>query len=281
MSGKKRRLSRLFSGPVRRTIIVPVDDSLIFGPYEGLLDIRRKIQLIASAEPNAVLGFPGVFEYHSEELGKTGRILNLTASTFRSHHVKKRLICSIERALALDADCIALHLNVTSEFEVEMLSDMGNVIDDARRYDIPVLAIIYPRREREGADDNYLDVRSKDPEEYARLVCHCARIGKELGADIIKTHYTGSPKTFEKVVLAADPVGVVIAGGPVVAARAMLDIAYSAVTCGGVGISFGRNIFSRREPVAMLRALHAIVHENRTPSEAESLFHPTDDVDKW
>ena len=87
----------------------------------------------------------------------------------------------------------------------------------------------------------------------------------ELGADVIKTQYTGSPETFEKVVEATRPVPVFIAGGPLCSEPAALSAARGAIAAGASGVSFGRNVFERDDPARMLRLLHSAVHEEVPP----------------
>ena len=107
---------------------------------------------------------------------------------------------------------------------------------------------------------NYQELRKADPDRYSQLVAHAARIGMELGADVIKTQYTGSPETFERVVEATRPVPVVIAGGPLCSESEVLSAARGAITAGARGVSFGRNVFERKDPTHMLRLLQSAVH---------------------
>ncbi len=268
MSGKPRRLSRIFDHDTGRTIIVPIDDSLIAGPEDGLLNLHAKVSDIASGLPNAVLGFPGHFEQYGDLLRKTAWIFNLTASTTRSCHTRKVQILSVRQAVALGADCVAAHVNITSKYEYEMISMLSRIIEDARNLGMPVLAIMYPRTERaDGSDDNHDELKLANPDEYARLVSHCVRVAKDLGAEIIKTQYTGSSKTFKMVVEAAHPIPVAIAGGPLVSPHTALTAAAESISAGGRGISFGRNIFNRRNSAAMIKALTAAMTGNASPDE--------------
>ena len=77
--GKKRRLDRLFTEG--KTLVVPVDDSLIFGPKQGLLDLEDTIRQIVSSSPNALLGFKKDLEIITEMAIQTPFIYNVTAST--------------------------------------------------------------------------------------------------------------------------------------------------------------------------------------------------------
>jgi len=120
-----------------------------------------------------------------------------------------------ELAVSLDLEGVAVHVNVSSKFETEMFSILATAIRAASTYDVPVVAIMYPRREAEdGSDENYLTLKSSDRRAYTSLVAHAARVGMEMGADVIKTQYTGDSETFRKVVEACAPVPAIVAGGP-------------------------------------------------------------------
>ena len=260
-SGKKRRLARLFRHTDGRTLILPIDDGLISGPRGGLLNLSRLLKVIASDPPDGILLFCGVLSRYWFDMGMMTAIVNVTASTRCGTHSRKLLCTKVETALASGADLVAVHVNVTSRYDSEMLSNLGMVVGEAEKFGLPVLAIMYPRREVNGCDDNYNELKNTEPQRYTELVAHAARIGMELGADVIKTQYTGSPDTFEKVVEAAHPVPVVIAGGPLSSEAAALSSIRGAVKAGGRGVSFGRNVFERRDPADMLRLIRSSLHE--------------------
>lgn len=273
--GKSRRLSRIF-GPDGKTLIVPVDDSLIFGPFSGLHDINNKARAIIQGKPNAILGYPGFFA-NNENSNSVGRIINITASTVNSMHTKKSVISSVENMIRYDADSIAFHINITSKFESNMLADFGMLVSEAEKFSIPVTAIIYPRKELEnGADDNYQTMKTSNIEEYTKLLCHGVRIAKDLGASIIKTHYPGKVDCFEKVIEAAYPIPVVISGGEFREAKLLLKETEDVIKCGGKGVCFGRNIFSRIDSKIMVEALFSIIHDNYTADDAFLRFSPND-----
>lgn len=276
MDGKIRRLSRIFNSD-GRTIIVPVDDSLIFGPFDGLHDMKNKIRNIIDGRPDAILAHQGVF-LNDMEMNSTGRIINISASTVNSKHTRKVIVSSVEQSLRMDADCIAVHINVTSKYEAQMLSDLGNIIAEAERYGMPVLSIVYPRKEKQnGEDDNYDDLKENHIVDYTKLLCHCVRMAKDMGASIIKTQYSGDEESFAKVVEAAFPIPIVIAGGKYQKAQNMLTITEEAIRCGCKGISFGRNVFSRTDSKKMLHAIHDIVHKNQTAIATYSKYMPLDE----
>jgi len=275
MNGKQRRLSRIF-GKDEKTVIVPVDDSLIFGPFAGLHDINQKISNILEGNPDAILAHRGTF-INDIPINSVGRIINVSASTTNSFHTRKVLISTVEQLLAQDADCVAVHINVTSKFEADMLYDFGRIVLEAEKYALPVMAIVYPRKENaDGADENYINLKKSNNQEYVRLLCHCVRIARDMGASLIKTQYSGNSESFIQVVEAAHPIPIVIAGGMFQEAKYMLKICEDAMKCGCKGISYGRNVFSRHDAAMMIEAISAIVHKNLTAELAYMKFSPSD-----
>ncbi len=109
----------------------------------------------------------------------------------------------------------------------------------------------------------------KIPNEQAPdVIAHAARIGAELGADIIKTNYTGSIDTF-KAVVESCPVPIVIAGGPKCKSlEDVLQTTFDSMKAGAAGLSIGRNVFQCDSPTQIAKALSAIVHENAPVEQA-------------
>ncbi|MBU1623368.1 MAG: fructose-bisphosphate aldolase [Nanoarchaeota archaeon] len=264
--GKTIRLERILHNG--RMVVIPMDDGLLDGPEGGLRDMRDKVRQIVEGGADAMLGFKGLLKRCYTELAGTPFVMNITASTGLSYHTRKTLVGSVEDALIHGADAVGVHVNVSSEYEREMITNLGVVSEACDRWGMPLLALMYPRKEKpDGKDDNYLELKQGNPEEYAKLVRHAVRIGVELGADIIKTHYTGSVETFRTVVESTSGVPVVIAGGPKVSDKEALENVYGAVQAGGAGICFGRNGFNRDNTADFVKALREIVHEGKTVNE--------------
>ncbi len=270
--GKAKRLRRLMSPDSGKCVIVPLDDSLLTGPTQGLAQLEPKIRDLVSQHPDAVLGFPGLFRNYAQELAGIPSILNITASTIRSCHTRKTLVGSVDVALRLGADAVAVHVNIGSAYETEMLRTLGVVAEQCDAAGMPLMAIMYPRSEAADGDENFVDLKENAPEQYAQLVAHAARIGMELGADLIKTQYTGCPASFRTVVDACGAVPIIAAGGPKVEVQQMLEAAAGVVSAGGAGVSFGRNIFSREDAAVALRALKLVVHQGTPPEQAMTDF---------
>jgi fructose-bisphosphate aldolase/2-amino-3,7-dideoxy-D-threo-hept-6-ulosonate synthase len=162
----------------------------------------------------------------------------------------------VEEAQRIGADAVSVHVNVGAEQEDKMLVKLGRVADDCDKYSVPLLAMMYPRG-------------PKIQNEHAvEVVAHAARLGAELGADIVKTNYTGDIKTFKEVVQGCH-VPVIIAGGPKVeTVQEVLQMVYDSTKAGGSGLSIGRNVFQHENPTLMVKALSAIVHHGASVERA-------------
>ncbi|MCD8013660.1 MAG: hypothetical protein LUG99_10870 [Lachnospiraceae bacterium] len=253
-----------------RMLIVPLDDSLIFGPYDGLQSLAGTVTSICKSNPSAILGYKGTCSLI--ENPDIPFILNITASTTMGNHVQKVVSESVADALTIGADCIAVHVNYTGLAENEMLKQLSEIIGEADQYGMPVLAISYPRKSVKGQDYNYEDIKKSDTWEYARIICHCVRASVELGADVIKTQYTGNTESFKMVVSAAMGRPVVIAGGPLIEVSDSYRMAREALDAGASGISYGRNIFNAENIGAYLLGLKEIVFHDADVNEALSIY---------
>ncbi|MGB9844877.1 2-amino-3,7-dideoxy-D-threo-hept-6-ulosonate synthase [Methanothermobacter tenebrarum] len=258
MIGKIIRMERIINRETGRTVIVPMDHGVSIGPVPGLLDMTKIIDQVATGGANAVLIHKGIVVTGHRGYGRDiGLIVHLSASTSLGPDPNNKvLVTSVEKALKLGADAVSVHVNVGSETEPEMLIKLGTVAETCDEWGMPLIAMMYPRGKK--IEDEH------DPE----VVKLAARAGAELGADIIKTNYTGDPDTFKEVVEGC-PVPVVIAGGPKVETEEeLLQMVKDSVEAGGAGVAIGRNIFQAESPENMTRAIAAIVHDEIDVEEA-------------
>jgi class I fructose-bisphosphate aldolase len=260
--GKLIRLERIINRETGRTVIVPMDHGVTVGPIPGLIDMKTTVNQVASGGANAIVIHKGLVEGGHRRRGRdVGLIIHLSGSTALSPYPNaKTLVCSVEEAIKLGADAISIHVNIGNGSEKEMLADLGRVARDARDWGMPLLAMMYPRGE-------------KIKDEYdADVIKHVARLGAELGADLIKVSYTGSVESFREVVKGC-PVPVVIAGGPKMSSdKDILEMVKGAIEAGGAGVSIGRNVFQYRDPTRMVGAISLLVHENSSVAEAFSFL---------
>ena len=145
-------------------------------------------------------------------------------------------------------------------YENKMIENLAKIVEDAGELGIPVLGIMYPREEGKEGDENHLEEKRQENGRYVERVAHAARIGAELGVDLIKTQYTGTGDGFRKVVEATGGVGVITAGGPLRDAAQVLEEAREVMRNGGAGVSFGRNVFNQTCPGEVVARLRRIVH---------------------
>jgi class I fructose-bisphosphate aldolase len=256
--GKRIRIERIKNRNTGRTVIVPMDHGISMGPIDGLKDMKDAIQKVAEGGANAIVEHKGlVGEGHRGKGKDIGLIIHLSASTSLSPYPNvKTLVCTVEEAIKLGADAVSIHVNLGNGQEKEMLHDFGHVSNEARIWGIPLLAMIYPRGEK--IKDEY-DVNA---------VKHAARVGREMGADIVKVSYTGSVETFKEVVSGCS-IPVVIAGGPKMDSdRDILEMVKGSIDAGGAGVSIGRNVFQHENPTRMVQAISAIVHDNSSVEDA-------------
>ena len=256
--GKKIRLERLMNRDTGRTVIVPMDHGVSVGPIDGVTDIRSAVGKAAEGGANVVVEHKGLVAKGHRGRGRDiGLIIHLSGSTCLSPTPNaKTLVCTVEEAVKLGADGVSIHVNIGDRDEKQMLHDFGKVSADAREWGMPLLAMVYPRGEK---IKNEYDVS---------VIKHAARVGDELGADIVKVSYTGSVETFREVV-AGCAIPVVIAGGPKMDSdRAILEMVKGAIEAGGAGVSIGRNVFQHAHPARMVAAIVAVVNEGVGVEEA-------------
>ena len=258
MTGKTIRLRRIFDQKSEKTVIVPMDHGVSLGPVKGIADIRSTIDKIAEGGASAIVVHKGLVPFVGASVGsRLGLIVHLSASTSRSPDPDyKVLVARVEEAVAIGADAISIHCNIGGEHEDKMVADFGMVADECRSLGFPLLAMCYPRGK---------NVKSQFDLE---LVKHCARLAAELGADVVKTNYTGSIESFKQVVQGT-PIPVVIAGGPKMGSEKELLVMISeAMRAGAKGVSIGRNVFQHDDITGITRAIGRVVFEGMRPEEA-------------
>jgi len=257
LNGKQIRLRRISDKDTNRFIIVPMDHGVSAGPINGIVNLEDTIGKVAVGGASAIVIHKGMAKIGLQKYGGSlGFILHLSASTqVAMDPNEKILIASVEEALQMGADAVSIHINVGAETESDMLQDFGIISNSCNDWQVPLLAMMYPR-----------GPKIEDPFDV-EVVKHVARLGAELGADIVKTNYTGSVETFKEVVNGCT-VPVVIAGGPKMASdREVLQMVYDAMSAGAAGVSIGRNVFQHENITGMTKAISKIVIENKGVDE--------------
>lgn len=159
----------------------------------------------------------------------------------------------IEDAIRMNASCMAVQCFVGADGELGSLENLVRTVDAGERYGIPVLGVV---------------AVGKEMERTTRYFALATRLLAELGAHMIKTYYC---ENFEQIT-AACPVPIVIAGGKKIPELDALKMAYRAISEGAAGVDMGRNVLQAENPVAMLKAIRMVIHENAKPEEAYKAY---------
>jgi fructose-bisphosphate aldolase/2-amino-3,7-dideoxy-D-threo-hept-6-ulosonate synthase len=256
-AGKSARMARIGTGG--RYLVVPMDHGITLGAVTGLVDLESTVDAVTRGGADAVLTQRGVADRVHPNTNGAGYICHLNGSTdIGPDEMDKRPTGTVADAIRAGADAVSFHVNVGSEYEPDQITGLSEVTSEAERYGMPTLAMAYARGH---------DVRNDDPEGFAEDLGHAVRLAEELGADVVKTAYSGSADTFDRVVESTS-LPVVIAGGSRGTDRETLAMVRGAMDAGADGVSMGRSIFQHDDPEAITGAVAAVIHDDATADEA-------------
>jgi 3-hydroxy-5-phosphonooxypentane-2,4-dione thiolase len=252
--GMKNRLSKIIKPNDGRCVMLAVDHGYFLGPTEKLEDPKKTIKPLLHYADSIMLT-RGILRTSVPPQNNIPIVLRVSggSSIIGEDLSKEDIVTSIEEAIKLNASCLALSIFVGSKYENQTLTNLSKLVDEGERYGIPVLAVTAVGKEM-ARDARYLG-----------LSC---RIAAELGAHVVKTYYC---KDFTKVVESC-PIPIIIAGGKKITERDALQLTFDAINDGASGVDMGRNIWQSEQPIAMIKAVKSIVHENYNFSEAYDLF---------
>jgi putative autoinducer-2 (AI-2) aldolase len=251
----RNRLAQLIKAD-GHCLFLPVDHGYFQGPTRKLEEPRKTIEpLLPYAD--AIMLTRGVLRSSVDPEKAKAIILRVSGGTsvVGKDLANEGIITSVKEAIRLNASAISLSIFVGSEYEHESLLNLANLVNEAEEYGIPVMAVTAVGKELEKREARYLAL--------------CSRIAAELGARVVKTYWC---EDFDKVVRGC-PVPVVIAGGPKVETELeVFEFVYDGIQKGAIGVNLGRNIWQNDFPVAMIRAIGAVVHGNASPKEAQEIY---------
>jgi fructose-bisphosphate aldolase/2-amino-3,7-dideoxy-D-threo-hept-6-ulosonate synthase len=257
-TGIEARLDRIGTGG--RFLNVPMDHGITIGATDGLRDIESTVAAVTAAGADSFLTQKGLADRVHPHKNDAGYVIHLNASTTLGPDANdKRPTGTVLEAVRRGADAVSFHTNVGSDHEPRQLEDLAEITATAHEYGMPVLAMTYARGP--GIDEH-----------DATTLAHAVRVGEELGADVLKTAYSGSVESFEQVV-AATGRPVIAAGGSPRSDREMLDQVRGVVDAGAAGVSMGRSIFQHPHPAEMTAAVSAIVHDDAPVEDALERLH--------
>lgn len=252
--GMKNRLSRIFNPDTGKTVMLAIDHGYFQGPTTGLERIDLNIvPLMPYAD--AVMLTRGILRTTVPPWLTKPIVMRCSGGpSILKELSDEHLAVDIEDAIRMNVSAITLQVFIGGEFESRSVHNMTRLVDMGIRFGIPTMAVTAVGKNM---------VRDA---KYFRLAC---RICAELGANFVKTYYV--EEGFETVT-ASCPVPIVMAGGKKIPELDALTMAYKAIQAGASGVDMGRNIFQSESPVAMMRAVRKIVHENLKPKEALELY---------
>jgi len=237
-------------------LFLPVDHGYFQGPTRKLEDPRKTLEPLLPYT-DAVFITRGVLRSCVDPDKTKPIILRVSGGTSVAGKdlAHEGITTSMEEVIRLNACAVGISVFVGTDYEHDSLLNLARLVDEGERYGIPVMAVTAVGRELEKRDDRYL-----------ALSC---RIAAELGARVVKTYYC---EKFDKVVKGC-PVPIVIAGGPKVETEyEVFQFVHEGIQEGAIGVNLGRNIWQNEHPVAMIRAIRAIVHEDATAQQAQELY---------
>lgn len=156
-------------------------------------------------------------------------------------------VCSVKEALSYGAQAVGYTIYVGSGHESLMVQEFGKIEQEAEKAGIPVIGWMYPRGK------NVPD--ESDP----KMVAYAARVGLELGADIVKIRYTGDIASFKWAVSAAGKTRVVVMGGSKLSEGEFLKMVSDSLAAGAIGLAVGRNIWQNPEPLKIAEKVAGLI----------------------
>jgi len=241
-----------------RAFYLAYDQGMEHGPTDFSdenIDPQNIIDLALRAEPNAIILQKGIAEnyYSGKEIQtKIPLILKLNGKTNLStgEDPYSPQICSVREATSLNASAVGYTIYVGSKFENQMFQEFSKIEEEAHAGLIPVIAWMYIG----GSGTIGKDVRE--------LTAYAARLGLEMGADIVKIKYPENLENLKWAVESAGKVKVVVSGGKIEDEEEFLNMVRSVMQSGAIGMAAGRNIWQRPNPEEVVEKVKEIIFGN-------------------
>lgn len=216
-----------------------------------------------NADPENILeiglkgGFTGIIfqkgiaekYYNKKHKESLPLILKLNGKTnlVKTEEPYSPIICTVDEAIGLNAVAVGYTVYVGSEHEEKMIQELGEIVRQAHGKNIPIIGWMYPRGKN-----------IKNPHD-SEIIAYAARIGLEVGCDLVKVNYPGSFEAVKNVVEMAGKAGVVISGGTLSGEEEFLRNVETSILAGARGIAVGRNVWQRENPREITDKLKDII----------------------
>lgn len=248
--GMQSRLARIFNPVSGRTVMLAFDHGYFQGPTTGLERIDLSIAPLF-AETDVLMCTRGILRGVVPPASNKPVVLRASGgNSILSELSRESVAVAMEDALRLNVCAVAAQVYIGSEYEHQSINNIIKLVDEGVRYGMPTLAVTGVGKQM---------VRD------ARYFSLASRIAAEMGAQFVKTYFV--EQGFEKIA-ASCPVPIVIAGGKKLPEQEALEMCWRAIDQGASGVDMGRNIFQSVAPLAMLKAVKKVVHENMSAKQA-------------
>lgn len=254
LSGKTRRMKRLFQDDGRCLIVAMDHIGYMNKPAEGLEDAVTTIRNVVAGGADVIMTTQGTAQHAAEAIGSAGLLLSVNMSVDTVGY-------AVESAIRLGADGIKIMTYPWLESDPDSLLLCTCMASECEKWGLPLLSETIPGGFMAGDD-------MKTPERIAAG----ARVGAEAGADYIKTYYTGDPESFKLVVENSSVPVVILGGSKSDSDRDLLDTVRDAIDAGAVGVAMGRNIWSHENPQGITAAVAAVIHQDASVDDALKLL---------
>ena len=251
--GMKDRLARIFNPVSGRTVMLAFDHGYIMGPTSGLE--RMDLTIVPLIEyADCIMCTRGALRTLVPPTAGKPVSLRYSAGSTVLTELNDECVMDIEEAVRLNASLLAVMVAVGDKFEAITIRNLTRAVDMGTRYGIPTLGVT---------------AVGKDMARDARYLSMASRVCAENGAHVVKTYFC---ENFEQVASTC-PVPIVLAGGKKLPELDALTMAYQATDQGASGVDMGRNIFQAGDPIAMIQAVRAVVHNREKPEKAYELYN--------
>ncbi|MGY0146967.1 3-hydroxy-5-phosphonooxypentane-2,4-dione thiolase [Edwardsiella tarda] len=252
--GMQSRLSRIFNPYSGHTVMLAFDHGYFQGPTTGLERIDINIAPLF-AHTDVLMCTRGILRSCVPPTSNKPVVLRASgANSILTELSNEAIAVAMDDAVRLNACAVAAQVYIGSEHEHQSIKNIIQLVDAGIRVGMPTMAVTGVGKEMV-RDQRYFSLAT--------------RIAAEMGAQIIKTYYVD--QGFERIA-AGCPVPIVIAGGKKLPEREALEMCWRAIDQGASGVDMGRNIFQSHAPIAMLKAVHAVVHQHESAEHAYQLF---------
>jgi DhnA family fructose-bisphosphate aldolase class Ia len=252
----------VLGGLRHRALIVAFDHALVLGPIPGTDDPLGQIRRFAEAQVDAILLNLGLIRRFADSLfsgplpALIARIDWTTVWSAISNNGKGELRSSLlarpEDALRQGADAVLTYMVVGTgdlDFESKEIARTAEIARECERIGIPLIVESLARG------------RSvENPGEPKWLKLH-TRMATELGADAVKTDYTGDANSMRSVIEGCTIPILVLGGSRHGSDDEALEVVRSAAHAGAAGVFFGRNVFQAPNMELFLRQVRAVLDD--------------------